>query len=205
MNYNPWGTWKGKQVPSKTEPLKSEEAAQAQEPMAEETVDATGPDSQAMAEAKLEQAAEIVRRKMLWSAGVGLVPVPLVDGAAFLGLQLHMMKQLCDLYGVPFKVHWVKNTVAGLLGSVLPAGLGGTLAYGLRFIPVIGITTSALAFSGLGGAATYALGKVFTNHLAEGGTVLDFSADKLKTSFKKHFKDGQEVVAEAKGAEPAAA
>jgi uncharacterized protein (DUF697 family) len=182
----------------------TQETAQAQAPEVEESLD-----TQEMANAKLEKASEIVRRKMLWSAGVGLVPVPLVDGAAFLGLQMHMIKQLCDLYGEPFKMHWVKNTVVSLLGSVLPAGLGGAVAYGLRFIPVIGITTSALAFSGLGGAATYALGKVVTNHLAQGKSIMDFSADKLKTSFKKHFKDGQEVVASATvadtAAEPAAA
>jgi uncharacterized protein (DUF697 family) len=196
-------------VPSKTESLHSEEAtqetAQAQAPEVEEPQETTGPDTQAMADEKLDLAAEIVRRKMLWSAGVGLVPVPLVDGAAFLGLQLHMIKQLCNLYGVTFKLHWVKNIVAALLGSLLPAGLGGPLAYGLRFVPVIGFTTSALAFSGLGGAATYAVGKVFTNHLAQGGTILDFNADKLKSSFKKHFKEGQEVVASATAAEPAAA
>lgn len=192
-------------MPSKTESLASEEAAQGQAPEVEEPMETTGPDTQAMADERLEKASDIVRRKMLWSAGVGLVPVPVVDGAAFLGLQLHMIKQLCNLYGVEFKLHWVKNIVAGLLGSVLPAGLGGPLAYGLRFIPVIGVTTSALAFSGLGGAATYALGKVFTKHLSEGGTMLDLSSDKLKAGFKKHFKEGQEVMAEAKAAEPAAA
>jgi uncharacterized protein (DUF697 family) len=183
----------------------TQETAQAQTPEVEEAPAAMTEEAQALADAKLERASEIVRRKMLWSAGVGLVPVPLVDGAAFLGLQLHMIKQLCDLYGEPFKMHWVKNTVASLLGSVLPAGLGGILAYGLKAVPVIGVTTSALAFSGLGGAATYALGKVVTNHLAQGGSLMDFSADKLKTSFKKHFKDGQEVVASATAAEPVAA
>lgn len=192
-------------MPKNTESLQSEEVASAQAPEAVEPQGAEELESKALAEQKLEQAAEIVRRKMLWSAGVGLVPVPLVDGAAFLGLQLHMIKQLCNLYGVTFKAHWAKNLVAGLLGSILPAGLGAPLAIGLRYIPVIGHTTSALAFCGLGGAATYALGKVFTNHLASGGTLLNVNADKLKAGFKKHFKEGQEAMTSTATAEPSAA
>jgi uncharacterized protein (DUF697 family) len=156
---------------------------------------------------KLEKAAEIVRRKMLWSAGTGLIPVPIVDAAAFLGVQLHMIKQLCDVFGVPFKQHWIKNTLSSLVGSILPAGLGAPLAYGLRYIPVVGQTTSALSFSGLGAAATYALGKIFTHHFAQGGNLLNIDTAKLKESFKKRFKEGQEVVSETKAetAEAAAA
>lgn len=181
-----------------SEPLVQEEAAQ-------ETDSTQEPESAEEMALKLEKAAEIVRRKMLWSAGVGLIPVPIVDAAAFLGLQLHMIKQLCDVFGVPFKQHWIKNTLGGLLGGILPAGLAGPVAVGLRYIPVIGQTTSALSFSGLGAAATYAVGKIFTSHFAKGGTLLNIDTAKLKESFKKRFKEGQEVVSETTAEAAAAA
>jgi uncharacterized protein (DUF697 family) len=181
----------GKLVTNDSETLVQEETAQ-------DTASTQEPASVEDLAIKLEKASEIVRRKMLWSAGVGLIPVPIVDAAAFLGLQLYMIKQLCDVFEVPFKKTWIKNTVGSLLGSILPAGLASPVAAGLRYIPVIGYTTGALAFSGLGAAATYAVGKVFTSHFAQGGTLLTIDTAKLKENFKKRFKEGQEVVGEAK-------
>jgi uncharacterized protein (DUF697 family) len=180
----------GEQVTNDSETLVQEETV-------EDTASVQEPTTAEDLAVKLEKASEIVRRKMLWSAGVGLIPVPVVDAAAFLGLQLYMIKQICDVFDVPFKKSWIKNTVGSLLGSILPAGLASPLAVGLRYIPVIGQTTSALAFSGLGAAATYAVGKVFTHHFAQGGTLLTIDSAKLKENFKKHFKEGQEVVEES--------
>lgn len=144
---------------------------------------------------KMDKAACIVYRKMWYTAGVGLVPVPLVDVAGFLALQMYMTKQLADVFEVPYRQNWGKSLVYSLLASVLPVGVALPLAYGLKQIPVIGATTSAVSLSFMGAAFTYALGKVFTSHFASGGTMLSFNADDLKEQFAARYKEGQEVVA----------
>ncbi len=148
-----------------------------------------------LADDKMDKASSIVWRKMLYSGGVGLIPLPLVDLAAFLAFQIHMTKQLADVFDVPYSDNWGKSVVSSLVGSVLPVGLAGSLAYGLKQVPVVGTTTSALSLSVLAAACTYALGKVFTSHFASGGSFLTMNAETLKQEFKERFKEGRQVVA----------
>lgn len=154
--------------------------------------------TQALIQERINQASDIVRRKMMWSLGLGLVPVPLVDLAGLLGLQIYMLKQLADVFEVPFNRNRVKTIVMSLVGSGLPVGLAGPLASGLKMIPVIGYTTGAVSMSLTGAAATYGLGKLFTYHFAEGGSFMDFDSDRMKEAFAQRFKEGQEVAKEAK-------
>jgi uncharacterized protein (DUF697 family) len=155
-------------------------------------------DPQEVAAEKMMLASDIVRRKMYYSVGVGLVPVPLVDMAALLGMQIYMIKQLADVFETPFSQSRVRSILLSLMGSVLPVGLAAPLASGLKLLPIVGYTTSALALSATCGAATYALGKIFTNHFAMGGTVFDFDSDRMREAFAKRFKEGQDVAAEMK-------
>jgi uncharacterized protein (DUF697 family) len=172
-------------VPAKTE----------KEPKANE---AAQPEAQEIAAEKMMLATDIVRRKMYYSVGVGLVPIPLLDVAAMLSMQIYMIKQLADVFETPFSQAQVRSILLSLLGSVLPVGLAAPLASGLKLLPVVGYTTSALALSITCAASTYALGKVFTNHFAMGGTVFDFDSDRMREAFAKRFKEGQEVASEMK-------
>jgi hypothetical protein len=49
-----------------------------------------------------KRALELVDRLSLWSGAAGLIPVPLVDVVAVGGVQLHMLRRLSEIYGVPF-------------------------------------------------------------------------------------------------------
>ena len=167
----------------------------AEQPEVIEPEEVSQKDLTLLADEKIDKAANIVWRKMLYSAGVGLVPLPLVDLAAFLALQIHMTKQLADVFEVSYRENWGKSIVSSLVGSVLPVGLAGSLAYGLKQVPVIGITTSAISMSVLAGACTYAVGKVFTSHFASGGNFLNMNPDALKKAFKERFAEGREVMA----------
>ena len=46
------------------------------------------------------------------------------------------------------------------------------------------------------GASTYAVGKVFHQHFASGGTFLDFDAEKTRGYFSQLFEQGKKVAAE---------
>ena len=53
--------------------------------------------------ARIAMADAIVSRNVLWALGAGIVPIPLVDVVAVMGIEIKMLKELSDLYGVGFR------------------------------------------------------------------------------------------------------
>lgn len=135
-----------------------------------------------------QQAMLLVKSYIPWSAGAGLLPMPLLDVAALVTLQLRMLSKLSDLYGVPFRENGVKSTVTSLLGSVLSTSLGGALGSLIKIVPVVGPLVGVAAVPGVYCAATYAIGRVFVTHLAAGGTFLDFDAEKMRAYFIAEYE-----------------
>ena len=64
-----------------------------------------------------ELASHLVDRLSLWSGAAGLIPVPLVDMAAVGGVQLHMLRRLSQIYGVPFSENRGKSILTSLVGA----------------------------------------------------------------------------------------
>jgi uncharacterized protein (DUF697 family) len=120
-------------------------------------------------------ASKLVERFALWSGAAGLLPLPLIDVVAVGGLQLQMLRRLSQLYGVPFASNRGKSIIASLMGSMIPATSGMGVASALKTIPIIGTAAGTLTMSGVSAGATYAIGKVFIQHFASGGTLLDFN------------------------------
>ena len=130
-------------------------------------------------ESRDEAASKLVDRFSLWSGAAGLIPLPIVDIVAVGGVQLEMLRRLSDIYGVPFIENRGKSIIASLAGSVLPASTATTTAMGvtsaLKSIPGIGTAISAFTMPVFSAGATYVIGKVFIQHFASGGTLLDFN------------------------------
>lgn len=151
--------------------------------MAEEatkTAEVTAGGGAALTDAQRDQlASELVDRLSLWSGAAGLLPIPLVDVAAVGGVQLYMLRRLSEIYDVPFSDNLGKSVIAGLAGSLLPASAATTttMAVGsmLKALPGIGWTIGALTMPAFSAGATYIIGKVFIQHFASGGTLLDFN------------------------------
>jgi uncharacterized protein (DUF697 family) len=126
-----------------------------------------------------QEASQLVDRFSLWSGAAGLVPIPLIDIAAVAGVQLQMLRRLSEIYGVPFTENRGKSIIASLAGSVLPASTATSTAitFGslVKGVPLIGTTIGALTMPALAVGATYIIGKVFIQHFASGGTLLDFN------------------------------
>ena len=57
-------------------------------------------------------AQEIVKRYALYAAGAGLIPIPVADFAAITALEVKMLHDLGDMYGVPFSQETVRPIVA---------------------------------------------------------------------------------------------
>jgi uncharacterized protein (DUF697 family) len=130
-------------------------------------------------EARDAEAAQVVDRFSLWSGAAGLIPLPLLDIAAVGGVQLVMLRRLSEIYGVPFTENRGKSIIASLAGSVLPASTATTTAMTassvLKGIPGVGTVISTFTMPVLSAGATWVIGKVFIQHFASGGTLLDFN------------------------------
>jgi len=138
----------------------------------------TGP-AEMTDERRDERASQVVDRFSLWSGAAGLIPIPIVDVAAVGGVQLLMLRQLSEIYDVPFSENRGKSIIASLAGSVLPANtaMTGAMTVGslVKGVPGIGWAVGALSMPVLSAGATWVIGKVFIQHFASGGTLLDFN------------------------------
>ena len=139
-----------------------------------------------------ELASEVVDRFSLWSGAAGLIPLPVVDVAAVGGVQLLMLRRLSEIYGVPFSENRGKSIIASLAGSVLSASTAttGAMTFGslVKGLPGIGWAVGALSMPVLSAGATWVIGKVFIQHFASGGTLLDFNPPDYR-EFIKAQKD----------------
>jgi uncharacterized protein (DUF697 family) len=135
-----------------------------------------------------EQASQLVDRFSLWSGAAGIIPIPLVDIIAVGGVQLQMLRKLSEIYGVPFTDNTGKSVIASLAGSILPASAANSAAMSfgslIKGIPIIGTTVGVITMPALSAGATYIIGKVFIQHFASGGTLLDFNAPDYREFIK---------------------
>ena len=126
-----------------------------------------------------ELASQVVDRFSLFSGAAGLIPVPLIDLAAVAGVQLQMLRRLSEIYGVPFSENYGKSIIASLAGSIISksTAVSTAMSFGslLRGLPGAGTMIGALTMPVVSAGVTYVIGKVFAQHFASGGTLLDFN------------------------------
>jgi uncharacterized protein (DUF697 family) len=153
----------------------------------EKSVDVTakaGPESDVTDGSRDEIASKLVDRFALWAGGAGLIPIPLVDVLTVAGVQIQMLRRLSQIYDIPFSENRGKSAIAALLGATIPATSGMGMASVLKVVPLIGTPLGSLMMPALSAGATYAIGKVFIQHFASGGTLLDFHAPDYREFFK---------------------
>ena len=154
-------------------------AAEAVESVVEPSVE---PDADRDAKAKA-----IIKHYTKWAAGAGIVPIPLLDAFTMSAVQMSMVRKLAELYDIPYNSQIMKSAVAGLIGGVNAAYLGGSA---LKMFPVLGIFTLA-AMPAINAAINWAVGKVFVQHFESGGTFLDFDPAKVKAYFEEQYREGK--------------
>ena len=140
---------------------------------------------------------EIIRKHVYGAVGVGLVPVPLLDVAGFMGVQLNMIRRMCEVYNLPFSEKVCRKVITTLVGGITPVALTPIAFSLLKVVPVVGYTASAASLAALGGGATYAGGRIYAKHFANGGTTENLEPSSVKEDFKKAYESGKGMVKEA--------
>jgi uncharacterized protein (DUF697 family) len=148
-------------------------------------------------EAKRAKVAETIKRNMLWSAGAGVLPIPMLELVAITAVELKLVKELADIYGAGYRKDLAKAAVLSLLGSLGSVTLGKMFALSsLKAIPVLGHVVSVASVPALAAAITYAIGRIFGTHFETGGTLLDFDASRVREYFRTEFANGMKVATE---------
>ncbi len=146
----------------------------------------------------VQESDHYIKQHVWGSVALGLLPIPIVDFAGLSAIQLNMIRKIAGAFEVPFMKYKVKTFIGALVGGGVPTALGPVLGSLIKVVPIVGQTAGALTMSAMGGASTYAIGKVFVMHFASGGTFLDFDPEKVKEYYSVLLKEGEKFVASMK-------
>lgn len=149
-----------------------------------------GPAAQLDSDDRLRAADEIVTRNSRWAGGLGFIPAPVIDYIAVTGFQVKMVRELCSFYGQPFSEERAKTWITALITASAPTTIGLPLASMMKAIPLVGSVASLLAMPAVSYATTYAVGRVFTRHFEEGGTLLTLDPKKSQAYYQEMFRQG---------------
>ena len=143
----------------------------------------------------INKAKAIINQHILMAMGAGAIPIPVADIAAVTSVQLDMFGKLCDLYLVDYSEYLGENIVKAVAGNTL-ARIG---ASAIKLLPGFGGLLGGASMSIMSGASTYALGKVFLNHLESGEeSLFDFDVEEAKEIFKEELEKGKRYASELK-------
>lgn len=132
------------------------------------------PDGEAIADRR-RKATRLMRRYMLFSGAAGLVPLPAVDVATVIVLQVKMLHAMTRLYGVPFNTKLARQLILALIGGGGSMVLSLPAASATKTLPVIGTIAGMLLSPAFATLACYGIGRAFISHFEAGGTLETFS------------------------------
>lgn len=153
-------------------------------------------------EARLDDAAQLVQRNVYWAMGAGVLPLPVFDIVAITGVQLKMLRELSNLYGVAFRDGAAKKAVTALIVGIGGVGIGGLLGASFaKFIPIIGQSLGVATVPVVSGMLTHAVGQTFVMHFESGGTLLDFDPKAMRSYFEAEYDKAKDIIANLRGDE----
>jgi uncharacterized protein (DUF697 family) len=108
-------------------------------------------------------ARRIVERHKNYAAVGGLVPLPAANIASVTALNLRMVKQLSELYGVPFQRDRTRSLIIALIAGAVPTGAGLAASSTLMWIVPGGLLWGLGVSAITAGALTRGIGLVFVD------------------------------------------
>ena len=136
------------------------------------------------------KANEIIRKHVVWAMSAGAIPIPIIDAVGVTAIQLDMLRQLCDLYGVDYYKNQGKNLISAIGGGTISRGAASLI----KTIPGIGSFFGVAAMSTMSATTTYALGRVFVSKFEKGVTLIDFNLTKNNEIFEEAYEKGKEYI-----------
>ncbi len=135
-----------------------------------------------------QQAEQIINNYMLWSAGGGMLPIPLADIAAVSALQVDMFSKLAKLYDTDISQDRSKAFIASVAGTTLVR----YMVSAFKVVPGFGTVAGGLAGAATGAASTFALGHVAIRYFEKDGSLDNVDMDEARQAYKEAYKEGEE-------------
>lgn len=136
---------------------------------------------------KQKQAEEIINNYMLWSAGGGMLPIPIADIAAVSALQVEMLSKLAALYDTDISQERSKAFIAAVAGTtVIRYALSA-----LKVLPGLGTIAGSAAGAATSAASTFALGHVAVRYFEQDGSLDNVDVDAAREAFAEAFEEGK--------------
>lgn len=141
------------------------------------------------------QADICIKNHVIAAMGIGLIPSAVVDVLGITAIEVKMIRDLAKIhrFPVPHKLVAYKVLIS-LLGSIGPVYLSTRLHAALKGVPLVGHAVYVGMLSVTGGAAVYAVGKIFQKHYETGGTFLSGDNALLRNYFKQKYREGKCIV-----------
>ena len=139
---------------------------------------------------KQSEANKIIKKYILYSMGLGLIPIPVADLIFIMSLQLKMLYDISKIYEIEFSASGGKSIISSLISGITIYSVGDrTIGSLVKAIPGLGTILGITVVPAASGAATYALGKVFIQHYESGGTFLNFDPETVRKHFKQLYEN----------------
>jgi len=141
------------------------------------------------------QAENCIKKHVMAAMGIGLLPSALLDVVGITYIEVRMIGKLANIYNFPFPRKLVAiKVLISLIGSIGPVYLAVKLRSSAKGVPLVGYAWHVGLLSATGGAAVYAVGKVFQKHFESGGTFLSKDNSLIRDYFRKKYKEGKQAV-----------
>lgn len=141
---------------------------------------------------KEEHIDKIINNHVLYSMGLGIIPIPLVDIAGVTATQLDMLSQIGSVHGKNFSDISGKSFIASTAGATV-ARLAASF---LKAIPGIGSIIGGVSMSIMSGASTYAIGQVAHRFFRDGLELEDIDAELAQSIYEEEFEKGKKVASD---------
>ncbi|MEC4720697.1 DUF697 domain-containing protein [Noviherbaspirillum sp. CPCC 100848] len=128
----------------------------------------TGPTPLTRAGLRRIRAHDVIVHHTTLAAGSMAIPIPGFDVAAELGIQVRMVKKLCELYGAQFTAGSARKVITGIVGGL---SIGSLSTAALRYVSFASYFAGTLPSAGLTAAYTYTIGNQLIERLERYGTI----------------------------------
>lgn len=143
---------------------------------------------------KKDEIDKIINNHVLYSMGLGIIPIPFVDIIAVTAMQLDMLSQIGKVHGKNFSEISGKSFIASTTGASI-ARIGASV---IKSIPGIGSILGGVSMAIMSGASTYAIGQVADRFIKDGLDFEDIDMDLAKSIYEEEFEKGKQVAKDLK-------
>ena len=141
------------------------------------------------------RAENCIKNHVIAAMGIGLVPSALVDVVGITGVEVKMIRDLANIYAFPVPNKLVAYKVLiSLISSIGAVYFSTRMHAALKGVPLVGHAVYVGLLSLTGGAAVYAVGKIFQKHYESDGTFLSKDNKYIRDYFKEKYSEGKQVV-----------